>query len=118
MVKNAILLYLWLFCSELIFATAVLFGGGFMIPPQTARALSLGNAVTAGVNDPSAVYHNPAALGEVEALSVSLIRHSNYGKNFLLWQFYKPIAEAKNDHSEPRTRVPHIFIIYFRRARI
>lgn len=80
MVKNAILLYLWLFCSELIFATAVLFGGGFMIPPQTARALSLGNAVTAGVNDPSAVYHNPAALGEVEALSISLIRHLNYGK--------------------------------------
>ena len=70
MVKNAILLYLWLFCSELIFATAVLFGGGFMIPPQTARALSLGNAVTAGVNDPSAVYHNPAALGEVDGNNI------------------------------------------------
>lgn len=66
MVKNAILLYLWLACSELIFGAAVLFGGGFMIPTQTARALALGNAVTAGVNDPSAVYHNPAALGEVD----------------------------------------------------
>ena len=70
MVKNAILLYLWLSCAELIFATAALFGGGFMIPPQTARALSLGNAVTAGVNDPSAVYHNPAALGEVEGNNI------------------------------------------------
>jgi long-chain fatty acid transport protein len=36
-----------------------------MIPHQTARALALGNAMTAGVNDPSAVYYNPAALGEI-----------------------------------------------------
>jgi len=39
--------------------------GGFMIPHQTARSLGLSNAVTAGVNDPSAVYYNPAALSEV-----------------------------------------------------
>lgn len=39
---------------------------GFTIPHQTARGLALSNALTAGVNDPSAVYYNPAALGEVE----------------------------------------------------
>ena len=39
--------------------------GGFMIPHQTARALSLSNAMTAGVDDASAVYYNPAALSEV-----------------------------------------------------
>ena len=39
--------------------------GGFMIPHQTARALGLSNAFTAGVDDPSAVYYNPAALSEV-----------------------------------------------------
>ncbi|HEX9662596.1 MAG TPA: outer membrane protein transport protein [Candidatus Binatia bacterium] len=43
-----------------------LFAGGFMIPHQTAKALGLGNAMTAGVNDSSAVYYNPAALGEIE----------------------------------------------------
>lgn len=37
-----------------------------MIPHQTARGLSLSNAMIAGVNDPSAVYYNPAALSEVD----------------------------------------------------
>ncbi|OGQ73368.1 MAG: hypothetical protein A3G40_08015 [Deltaproteobacteria bacterium RIFCSPLOWO2_12_FULL_57_22] len=40
--------------------------GGFAIPHQTARGLGLSNAMTAGVNDPSAVYYNPAALSEVD----------------------------------------------------
>jgi long-chain fatty acid transport protein len=47
-------------------ARNLLLAGGFMIPHQTAKGLALGNAMTAGVNDPSAVYYNPAALGEIE----------------------------------------------------
>lgn len=43
-----------------------LFAGGYAIPHQTARAVGLSNAVTAGVVDPSAVYVNPAALAEVQ----------------------------------------------------
>lgn len=42
-----------------------IFAGGFMVPHQSARALGLASAVTAGVDDPSAVYYNPAALSEV-----------------------------------------------------
>lgn len=38
------------------------YGGGYAIPPQTAKAESMGGAATAGVDDPSAVYVNPAAL--------------------------------------------------------
>ena len=41
------------------------FAGGFMVPHQTARGLGLASAVTAGIDDPSAVYYNPAALSEV-----------------------------------------------------
>src|SRR5262245_30450744 len=42
------------------------FAGGYIIPHQTARGLGLSNAMTAGVNDASAVYYNPAALSEVQ----------------------------------------------------
>lgn len=39
--------------------------GGLAIAEQTAKAVALGNAITAGVDDPSAVYVNPAALTEI-----------------------------------------------------
>ena len=42
------------------------FAGGFIVPHQTARGVGLSNAMTAGVNDASAVYYNPAGLGEVD----------------------------------------------------
>jgi long-chain fatty acid transport protein len=42
------------------------FGGGFAMAEQTARGVGVANAVTAGVDDPSAVYINPAALAEIE----------------------------------------------------
>ena len=40
--------------------------GGFAVPQQTAKAAALSNAVTAGVDDPSAVYSNPAGLAFVK----------------------------------------------------
>lgn len=42
------------------------YGGGYAVPYQSAKAVALSNAVTAGVDDPSAVYVNPAALTEIE----------------------------------------------------
>jgi long-chain fatty acid transport protein len=68
------MLQLFKLASVIVTATFVLLSlgqpdclaGGFMIPHQTARGLGLGNAQTAGVQDASAVYYNPAALSEVE----------------------------------------------------
>ena len=50
----------------LLSASSQTFAGGYVIPHQTARGVGLSNALTAGVNDPSAVYYNPGALGEVD----------------------------------------------------
>ena len=49
-----------------LFWGGVSFAGGYAIPPQTAKTQSMGGAATAGVNDPSAVYVNPAALTQVD----------------------------------------------------
>jgi long-chain fatty acid transport protein len=46
--------------------TGSVLAGGYALPHQTATAVGLSNAVIAGVDDPSAVYYNPAALGEVD----------------------------------------------------
>jgi long-chain fatty acid transport protein len=41
------------------------FAGGYAIAEQTAIGVGQGNAITAGVEDPSAVYVNPSALPQV-----------------------------------------------------
>jgi long-chain fatty acid transport protein len=56
---------LLLICSIVSFTTRV-FAGGFAVPQQTAKAAALSNALTAGVDDPSAVYINPAGLAFVD----------------------------------------------------
>jgi long-chain fatty acid transport protein len=61
-------------CKGILRITCLLFilvprpslAGGYAIPPQTAKGAALGNAITAGVTDPSAVYTNPAALSEID----------------------------------------------------
>ena len=59
--------------------------GGYIIPHQTARGLGLSNAMTAGVNDASAIYYNPAALSAVDGdnllMSGSYVNLDNSVKN-------------------------------------
>ena len=61
-----------IFVLLLVFARSESFAGGFAVPFQSARSLGLGNAQTAGVNEASAVYHNPAALSDVEGNNLLL----------------------------------------------
>ena len=57
-------------CLSLVVEIRAAVSGGYMIPHQTARGVGLSNALTAGVNDASAVYYNPAALSEVNGDSI------------------------------------------------
>jgi len=67
MLKTPLTVVIWIVSAMVLLWTAdAALGGGFTIPQQTARGLGLSNALTAGVNDPSAVYYNPAALSEVQ----------------------------------------------------
>jgi long-chain fatty acid transport protein len=54
-----------LLLNFLLLGSEQVFAGGFAIAEQSARGVGLANAITAGVEDPSAVYINPAALTEV-----------------------------------------------------
>ncbi|HEX2932274.1 MAG TPA: outer membrane protein transport protein [Candidatus Binatia bacterium] len=63
--KTAGIWHLLAFLLGLMVVVSDALAGGYMIPHQAARGLGLSNAITAGVNDASAVYYNPAALAEV-----------------------------------------------------
>jgi long-chain fatty acid transport protein len=52
-------------CLLLLLYRSTAYSGGFAIAEQTAVGVGMGNAITAGVEDPSAVYINPAALPEI-----------------------------------------------------
>lgn len=64
--QNKIALTLAFLVLPLVIDLRHALAGGYAIPHQTARAVSLSNAVTAGIDDASAVYANPAALREIE----------------------------------------------------
>lgn len=81
-----------------IFGTTAALAGGYFLPHQTARGVALSNALTAGVNDPSAVYYNPAALSEVE------------GNQLLLTGSYiNVINSVENSGHETSNRRAHNF---------
>lgn len=64
--------------SRVAFALAILcmpsaaFGGGFETPDNGTRSVGRGGAYVAGVDEPSAVYYNPAALSRVDGFGLTL----------------------------------------------
>jgi len=52
-------------CCVVFTGAQIAVSGGYEIAEQTARGIGRGNAITAGVDDPSAVFINPAALSEI-----------------------------------------------------
>lgn len=58
----------WLLVTTFLnlLGSEIALAGGYAVPQQTAKAAALSNALTAGIDDPSAVYINPAGLSFVE----------------------------------------------------
>ena len=76
-------------CCLFFAGTHAVFAGGYEIAEQTARSIALNNAITAGIDDPSALYVNPAALTEVSGNQImqganfinTMSRVKNGGRN-------------------------------------
>lgn len=58
-------------CAALLLPAAGARASGFLLYEQSARAMAMGSAVSAGVRDPSAVWFDPAALAFMDAGGVS-----------------------------------------------
>lgn len=67
-IKKIALIFLCIFFG---FWRELAFAGGYAIPPQTAKTAAMGGAATAGVDDPSAVYVNPAAITQVDGNQIT-----------------------------------------------
>ena len=72
---------LLLFVSAVLVLSTNIFGSGFQINEQGARAMAMGGAFTGLANDPSAVYFNPAGIVNLQgthfSAGVSLIAPSS-----------------------------------------
>jgi long-chain fatty acid transport protein len=56
----------------LVFLSAEVFGAGFHIHEQGAKAMGMGNAFVAQADDPSALFFNPAGIAFQEGTQISL----------------------------------------------
>ncbi|MEO0115097.1 MAG: hypothetical protein ABIK93_06430 [candidate division WOR-3 bacterium] len=71
------LIWLMLITSQIIFATK--YAGDFEEMGVSARAIGLGGACVAVVNDASAIYYNPAAGAKTNARSILLMHCESFG---------------------------------------
>lgn len=64
-----------LFVAIVSLTASVASAAGFALDIQSARATGQGSAMTAGVDDTSAIYYNPAGLVQTKGLNVNLGAH-------------------------------------------
>ena len=90
----------------MIFGVSGVQAGGFAIAEQTAYGVGMGNAITAGVEDPSATYINPAAL--VNIAGNQLMTGLNYVNTQS--QVKNSGLRSKNSHNDDF--LPNLFANY------
>ncbi len=94
------------------------FGAGFQINEHSARATGRGSSVVATVDDPSAIWHNPAGLAEIDSLEIMLgtnvvIPDNGYnGPGFPTTNPSFPEDPGDQTLDSSPTLVPYIFAAY------
>jgi long-chain fatty acid transport protein len=69
--KKILMVFLILIISQFFFVTFV-FGNGFDIYEQSAKAVGMAGAFTAQADDPSAIFFNPAGITQMDGTQVSI----------------------------------------------
>lgn len=60
---------MWRLAAALVLVATPAYAGGMFLPARGARALGMAGSLTAGVDDGSALYYNPAGLADIAGLS-------------------------------------------------
>jgi long-chain fatty acid transport protein len=81
----------------------LVFGGGFQIPTQSARAAGQADAFTAQADDPSAIYYNPAGLTQFQGTQLTAGLYTLFPS----FEFTGPSGDASNN--DP-AYIPHFYL--------
>jgi long-chain fatty acid transport protein len=94
-----------------VFAALPLRGAGFDFAGQSARAMGMGGAYVAAVDDPSAIYYNPGALGLLKKKKGASVGVATVKRNEGLFQGLPPgIGVGTTGEQKTSTNVvPHAF---------
>ena len=87
-----------------VFSAGSALAAGFALDTQTARATSMGSAMTAGVDDPSAIYYNPAGLALTQGLRVMAGLHL-----IVPGVSFEPTGGEKVTVASTPSTPPHVF---------
>ncbi|MBV9496732.1 MAG: outer membrane protein transport protein [Acidobacteria bacterium] len=99
---------LWVVC---VFAALPLHAAGFDFAGQSARAMGMGGAYVAAVDDPSAIYYNPGALGLLKKKKALSIGIAAVKPNQGLFQGLPPgiAAGTTGEQKTSISAIPHAF---------
>lgn len=94
-----------------VFAALPLHAGGFDFAGQSARAMGMGGAYVAAVDDPSAIYYNPGALGLLKKKKGVSIGVATAKRRQGLFQGLPPgiAIGTTGEQQTPTDLVPHAF---------
>jgi hypothetical protein len=88
--------------------TGNVLAGGIEVPMQDAKSLGQADAFTAQADDPSAIFYNPAGLGQLKGTGITV------GAFYLQPEFR---LESTSDGSNPSNRLSIVLPHFLRRER-